>query len=291
MAGFGVLGLGVMGGSMARNLLGAGEEVYGYDINPDRGRELSGYGLVPVDIPAELARRCDVVLISVATGEQLLSAVDGLLEGMRDGLLVVDASTVDPEASAVARKRIEAAGGSLLCAPVSGSAQLAESGQLTVICSGRDEDYERAARLLNVIAAKSALIGSADEARAMKLIVNLVVIGTMELVAESLALGEALGLSRQAVTDQLRNSVISSPFLAYKAEAIVNADYEATATVGLIRKDLDLIRTVAARQEVELPVTEVVDATYARAEELGFRDSDFASVIEVLAKKEATWPS
>ncbi|HEY5332124.1 MAG TPA: NAD-binding protein, partial [Solirubrobacterales bacterium] len=159
------------------------------------------------------------------------------------------------------------------------------SGGLTAFCSGSEEDYGRAAPLLDAIAAKATLVGPAEEARVVKLIVNLVVIGTMELVAESLALGEAFGIGRRAALGLLRESVIGSPFLDYKAEALAAADYSPTASLGLVRKDLGLIRRVAAERGVELPATAVVDATYARGEELGFRDSDFASVVEVLVKR------
>jgi 3-hydroxyisobutyrate dehydrogenase-like beta-hydroxyacid dehydrogenase len=186
----------------------------------------------------------------------------------------------------VVRERIGEAGGSLLCAPVSGSAALAQSGRLTVFCSGSAEDYERATPLLDLLAAKHMWLGAAEEAPSAKLIVNLVVIGSMELVAESLALGAALGLSREAVIEQLRSSVISSPFLEYKAQAIVERDYEPTASLGLVRKDLALILRVAERHGVELPATDVIDDIYARGEGLGLRDSDFASVTEVLTNKE-----
>lgn len=280
----GVIGLGAMGGGMARALHDRGFSVVGFDLDGARLAEAAGAGVLPAADVADLCRRADIALVSVAGQSHLLAVAAAIASAGRSGLLVVDASTVDPKTSAEARARLEAASCRLLCAAASGSSEFARAGRLSLFCSGSDADYRDAGPVLDGIAGSHSLVGEGEVARTAKLIVNLVLIGTLELAAEALALAEAGGLSRADAMDLLGASVVDSPFLRYKRGALVDADYEPTAALSLARKDLGLIAAAAAEADLDLPVCNAVDSVYEIAERLGLGDRDFAAVAEAIGR-------
>jgi 3-hydroxyisobutyrate dehydrogenase-like beta-hydroxyacid dehydrogenase len=226
----------------------------------------------------------DIALVSVAAQSQLLDVAAAIASAEHEDLLVVDTSTVDPQTSAEARARLEEGSCRLLCAPVSGSTALARTGKLSAFCSGSEADYHSAGPVLDEIAGSHSFVGEGEVARTAKLIINLVVAGTLELLAEALALGEAGGLSRADAMDILGSSVIDSPFLRYKRAALVDADYEPTAALNLARKDLSLIAAAASKVDLELPVTDAVARVYETAAQLGLGDRDFAAVAEAIGR-------
>jgi 3-hydroxyisobutyrate dehydrogenase-like beta-hydroxyacid dehydrogenase len=280
----GLVGLGVIGSGIATSLLRAGFAVCGFDVDPRRSSALASAGLMPAASAREVAELADVVLVSVMTGAQVLEVVngpDGLLAGQTDGLLVLNASTIDADNSGRTRDALAAAGSSLLCTTISGSAAAAAEGTLTVFCSGERSDYERVTGILDVIGRQHTYLGAGEIAQTMKLLVNLVVIGTMALLAEAATLAEALGVDAETTFDQLCVSAVASPFIAVKAPAVVGRDYTPTATTQLVRKDLGLIRQMASAVGHPLPITDLVDARFEAAEHAGFADSDFAAVAEI----------
>ena len=249
----GIIGLGAIGGGMARALVGRDVDVVGFDLDDDRLSAAADAGVhASVNIP-DLCRRTRIVLVSVVAPAQLLAVATSVAEAGTPGLLVVDTSTVDPHTSAQARARLAAGGCRLPCAPVSGSAELARAGKLSAFCSGAPDDYRAAEPILDRIAASHRLIGDLEVARVAKLVINLVVLGTLELTAEALVLAEAQGLSRATAMDLIGSSVVDSAFLRYKTKALVEADYEPSATVSLVRKDLGLIASAAAEVGLDLP--------------------------------------
>jgi 3-hydroxyisobutyrate dehydrogenase len=282
----GIVGLGAMGGAFSRRLLSAGWEVGGVDADRDRVEAQVAAGMRSADSLEDLARMFEIIIVSVPNGDILVEVATELAELRGRASLVVDTSTVDPEASAAARRTLELAGVEFLCAPVSGSSGLAASGDLTAFCSGSDRAYERAAPLLSTIARSHELVGHREEARIAKLIVNLVVIGTMELLAESVSLAERFGLSRRAAIGHLQRSVIDSAFLSYKASAIIEGDYEPTASVNLVRKDLALIGRLGSDKGLQLNAVGAIKAEFDRCAEMGYAEQDMAAVVEATATAE-----
>lgn len=277
----GIVGLGRMGRAIARNLLRNDRRVIGFDVDPEAAASLADTGFEEVTGVAEVAHSCRVVITSLVTAAQLSAVLDeiGCAAADRDVPLVVDASTMSPEASRLAAQGFEERGGRLLCAPVSGSTELAAAGRLVVICSGAPEDFEQAAPILELLASKVEYVGQGEIARVAKLAVNLVVLGTMELLGEAVGLAEALGLGRAETMRLINESVIGSHFTRYKTSAIIERDYSPTASVALARKDLSLMLGLADDIRLQLPVTRAVDRQYGVAEQDGDGKSDIAAVI------------
>jgi 3-hydroxyisobutyrate dehydrogenase-like beta-hydroxyacid dehydrogenase len=177
--------------------------------------------------------------------------------------------------------RLQTVGIALLRCPVSGSAELAAAGRLVILCSGALNDYERALPVLEKLGANSVYVGEGEDARVQKLLINLVVIGTMALIGEAVALGEELGVGVDRLMAAINASVIGSTFTRYKTDALVAEDFSPTASVSLVRKDLRLLLSLAEGAGVGLSVTEAVKDQYALSARNGDEAKDFSAVVQV----------
>lgn len=276
----GVVGLGRMGHAMAARLLETGWTVVGHDLDRSRVQALKQNGLVAAGDLAQVATTCDVVLLSLYDDHQLRSVVEGeggLGSNARAGLTVVDTSTVHPETSAACAETLARAGADFVRATVSGNAGLARNGTLTMFVSGPGT-YERIKPLLESLSSDHRYLGLNEEARVAKLAVNLMVIGTMSLLAEALALAEAGGLERREALELLNDSVVGSRFLAYKLEPLVERDFSVTASGAGVRKDLELVLRLARTEEISVPVLAAADQAYAASIEAGYGNLDFSAL-------------
>ncbi len=284
----GFIGLGMMGGAMAGVLLRSGRGVIGCDVNPARTEALEKQGLKVALTPAEVAAQCSIIFVSVVHASQLMNIIDGpggLLSRAAQGRIIVDTSTISPKSSSEVDSRLRIGGASLLRAAVSGSSEFAATGNISFFCSGRQEDYERVRPLLDILGRSNVYVGEGELARVVKLLINLVLLGTLELLGEALALGEAVGLSRKAALQYVGESAIGSPFIGYKTTSLVAEDYSPTATVGLVRKDLHLVMELGEQVGYALPATHVIDSIYAECEQQGHGDLDCSIVVEILKER------
>ena len=263
----GLIGLGHMGTAIAERLAGAGIEPLVWNRTPEKAASL------PVRVAASataLAADVDVVLTSLANDEALESVAAEVAAGARPGTILVDLSTVSPEASA----RVAALGLDYVRAPVSGNPSVVRAGNLTFIVSGPAAAIERVEPLLLEIGRAVHVVGDAEEARIVKLAVNLVIGGLAELLAEALVLGESNGVSRRALLEVLGDSAAGAPFVKYKTEALLNDDFSATFTTALMEKDVDLMLDTG----VELPLTAHLKSLLQATAEDGYADQDFMAL-------------
>src|SRR5439155_9662500 len=161
------------------------------------------------------------------------------------------------EASRAVAEEAEAAGIAYLRAPVSGNPSVVEAGNLTIIVSGDHEAFELLEPALRDVGPNVFYLGAGEEARVMKLALNLMVAGTAELMAEALVLGEASGLDRATMLEVMGTSAVGSPFVKYKTAPLVADDYTATFTSAMMHKDLSLALDAGEAVAVSLPVTEL----------------------------------
>ena len=195
-------------------------------------------------------------------------------------------STVAPDASARVAAAAEAAGIAYLRAPVSGNPAVVRAGGLGIVVSGTREAFEEAEPLLREIGPNIFYLGDGELARVMKLALNLMVAGTVELIAEALCLGEGHGLERETMLEVIAGSAVGSPLVKYKSAPLVADDYSSTFTSRLMRKDLDLALASAAEAGVPLPVTAVVQQLLQGCISSGMGDIDFSALLPRL-KREA----
>jgi 3-hydroxyisobutyrate dehydrogenase/2-hydroxy-3-oxopropionate reductase len=242
-----VLGTGRMGSAMARALASKGHELTLWNRTPEAARalaaELPGASCAPR--PADAVAAADVAITMLADGpavDAVFRGEGGVLEGVRDGLVVLDMSTVPPATSQALAPAVAARGGTLLDAPVSGSTATAATGQLTLMVGGDAAALERTRPVTDALAARVFHLGPVGTGAAMKLAVNAVVFGLDVALAEALVLAERAGVARAAAYDVFAASAVAAPLVSYKRANFVEPDTAPTLfSLDLAAKDLGLI--------------------------------------------------
>jgi 3-hydroxyisobutyrate dehydrogenase-like beta-hydroxyacid dehydrogenase len=268
----GLLGVGRMGAAMGRALARAGHEVVVWNRTPGPAAELAAaVGGRTAARPRDVAAAADVCISMLADGaavDTVYAGAGGLLAGARTGNVLCDASTVPPSTLRAHEAAARAAGAGLLDTPVSGSVALAESGKLTIMVGGSEDDLVAARPVLEALAATMFHIGPLGSGAAMKLAVNTLIFGLNQALAEGLTLAAAAGIPRATAYDVLTASAAGAPFVGYKRAAFLEPDTTPVAfSLDLAGKDLRLITALAAAVGVEMPGAatnlEVIEATAA----------------------------
>ena len=282
----GWIGAGRMGTAMVAKLLSAGMEIAVYNRTREKVEPLVALGAKQVDAPADLANR-DIVFTNLSSSDVFVGQVcgpQGLLSGDQTPHLLVDFSTISAEASSTVRKALAARGAAMLDAPVSGNAKVVEAGKLSIVVSGDCDGYDAALPYLSAIAPSVTYVGEGELARIAKICHNVFLGVVAQSLAEITVLAEKGGMPRHTFLEFINNSVMGSPFSRYKSPAYVNLDFKPTFTPVLLRKDLDL--GLAAARELGVPlylaaqVREIVQSMIGQ----GYRDCDFAALVEVEGK-------
>lgn len=267
-----------MGTAVAERLLGAGCALVVHNRSREKAEPLRSQGAQVAESVGELAQTADVVLTSLADDEALESVATELASAAQPGAVLVDLSTVSPAASARVAELLKNASLLYLRAPVSGNPSVVRAGNLTFIVSGPREALERAEPVLLTIGRAVHEVGEEEQARVVKLAINLVVAGLAELMAEALVLGEGSGVSRAALLETMGDSAVGAPFVKYKTEPLLRDDYSATFTTRLMEKDVDLVLEAAEDAGVRLPLAGEIKTLIRSAIEAGYGDDDFMAL-------------
>ncbi len=274
----GLVGLGNMGTAIAERILGAGYPLVVQNRTPEKTVPLAGRGATVANTPAQLAGEVDVILTSLANDDALEAVATETLGAARPGTVLVDMSTVSPAASTRVASRADAASVAYLRAPVSGNPSVVRAGNLSFIVSGSRETLERVEPLLRAIGPTIQHVGDGEQARIVKLAINLMIAGLAQLMSEALVLGEAAGVSRAALLEVMGNSAAGAPFVKYKTEPLLREDFSATFTTALMEKDIDLVLDAADAADVELPIAREMKTLLRAAIEAGYADDDFIAL-------------
>jgi 3-hydroxyisobutyrate dehydrogenase len=282
----GWVGAGRMGAALAARLLAAGHDVAVYNRTRSKAEALADAGATVVDSPAELADR-DVVFTMVAGPADFKEVVlgpQGVLAGDTVPPVIVDMTTVSPDASTEVREEAALRGTALVAAPVSGNAKVVKAGRLTIVVSGPEEAYREVEGLLAILGAGVTYVGEGELARLAKICHNLMLGVVSQSMAEIVVLAEKGGMSRAAFLEFLNNSVMGSTFTRYKTPAYVNLDFTPTFTPQLLRKDFDLGMAAARELDVPMPVAAATQQVVQALIGSGYEDIDFAALLELQAR-------
>ena len=286
MTTLGFVGLGAMGGRMARRLLDAGHALYGYNRTAAKAAALVRAGMTLARSPREVAERADIVFTMV-TDDGALEAVtrppQGLLAGWRPGAILVEMSTVSPAVIERTAATVAGRGGALLDAPVSGSPATLDAGQLSFMVGGDLSVLERARPYLEAIGPTITHVGPVGLAKSMKVAVNLGLAVQMLAFAEAVLLAEKAGIDRARAVEVLLKSVVASPMVKYRGPFVLGMPQEAWFDVDMIQKDLRLALDMARASGVTLPTVALTHELMTAAKGLGLAHYDFAVVFDVLA--------
>jgi 3-hydroxyisobutyrate dehydrogenase-like beta-hydroxyacid dehydrogenase len=278
----GLIGLGHMGTAIAERLLDAGYPLVVNNRTVDKANVLGALGAKVATTPEELVEQVDVVLTSLANDAAFEDVAGRVAAAARPGTVLMDMSTVSPDASARVASRAEIASVRYVRAPVSGNPTVVRAGKLTFIVSGADEDIDRVEEILSAIGSTLHRVGDGEQARIVKLAINLMIAGLAQLMSEALVLGEAADVPRAALLEVMGSSAVGAPFVKYKTEPLVRDDFSATFTTALMEKDIDLALDAAAGAGVELPLTKEMKTHLRAAIEAGYGDADFIALFQHL---------
>ena len=287
MANLGFVGLGSMGGEMARLLLEAGHSVTGYNRTKSRAQWLLDLGMLWGNTPRGVAQAADVTLSMVRDTEALLAVTggpDGLIAGLGPGKYYIDMSTVSPAASKQLAVQAAEAGAKMFDAPVSGSLVTLKAGQLSFMVGGDQEAREDSRPILQDTGPTVDYVGANGLAAMMKVAVNLNLPVQILAFSESLLLAEKMGISRELATKVLLNSVVASPALKYRFPMVLDMPEEPLFDVDMIQKDLKLALDAGAELKVPLPTTAITNQFLNAAQGMGLADKDFVILFDILRR-------
>jgi 3-hydroxyisobutyrate dehydrogenase-like beta-hydroxyacid dehydrogenase len=273
----GFAGLGAMGAGIAARLLDAGHRVVGWNRTREKAEPLLAAGMEWADSPRELAASVDVLftmLTNTAAIEGIAEGEDGVLAGLREGVVWADISTIAPAASVALAERVRATGASFLDCPVSGSPATLAAGQMSVMVGGDRAAFEHVEALLGDIGPKVTYIGPNGQAILTKVAINLALVVSVTALAEGVALVEKAGVDRAAVVDAVLKSVIASPVIGYRAPLLVD-DTAVYADVELQQKDLVLAQELARQLGAAVPTCAATSEMLNAARSSRQADRDF----------------
>jgi 3-hydroxyisobutyrate dehydrogenase-like beta-hydroxyacid dehydrogenase len=283
-----VLGLGKMGEPIARRLVDAGHTLAVWNRTAERASGLADSGARVLSTPREAwdaAEVCVTTLLDDAALLEVTTGADGLLAPGEDGRVLVDMSTVSPDASRQVAAAAAEAGIAYLRAPVSGNPSVVEAGNLGIMVSGDEQIFRRVEDLLRDIGPNVFYVGGADEARVLKLALNLMIAGNAQLIAEALVLGEGHGLDRERMLEVMGASAVGSPFVKYKTAALLQDDYSATFTGYAMAKDLAMALAAAHEANAPLPVTATIQQLMEGCIGSGWGDLDLMTLLPRLRRE------
>jgi 3-hydroxyisobutyrate dehydrogenase-like beta-hydroxyacid dehydrogenase len=277
------LGLGIMGRPQAANVCRAGYELTVWNRTRERAESFAEEhrGVEVAESPADAARGADVVITMVPDTPEVEEVVFAAADGMAEGTLAIDMSTIAPAASRSIAERLRERGVGFLDAPVTGSRPKAEDATLTIMVGGEAADFERAKPVLESMGQLVVHVGPNGHGEMIKLINNTLAAVNAAALAEQLLLAQAAKLDADKLRQVVGAGSGASTMLALKAEPMLERDFDPLFKLEHMLKDVHHCIREADALGIDLPVAKVVESLYSRAAESGFGQRDFAAVIEV----------
>jgi 3-hydroxyisobutyrate dehydrogenase-like beta-hydroxyacid dehydrogenase len=285
----GCIGLGRMGGPMARCIAGAGHEVILLDVSTDALSALADLGAPVADGLAEIAAKAEVILTSLPSPrevEDVITGEGGLLGALREGTIILETSTTAPPLSVSLAAACAERGAILLDAPISGGVVGARDGTLTVMVGGDADAFERARPVLDAIGTKVRHVGPNGAGDAAKLINQMVFLTHAAVLCESVAFGDRCDLDPAALLDVLETSMAGQPLATGWHNRMPTDDIEGGFQVYRVLKDLRLGREAKDAVSASTPVFDAALAAFENAQEMGFGEVDLTVLRRIAAGTE-----
>jgi 3-hydroxyisobutyrate dehydrogenase len=276
-----VLGTGIMGAAMARNLLKVGMEVRAWNRSREKAEPLAEDGATIADSPAEAAEGADFLLTMLADADTIADVVDdGVLSALSDGGVWLQMSTVGIEGTERLEGLARESGVALVDAPVLGTKAPAEGGQLIVLASGPEEVRERSEAVFEPMASKVVWLGEAGAGSRLKLVINNWIVGLLGVLAETISLAEATGVDPERFLETIEGGPLGLPYAQMKGNMMIEERFPTSFSLKLARKDAALVLDAARANGLEMSVAEAVAVRFDDAISSGHGDEDMAAVYE-----------
>ncbi|MGH8806297.1 MAG: NAD(P)-dependent oxidoreductase [Noviherbaspirillum sp.] len=255
------LGIGLMGKPMATRLLQAGYPVIAWNRTRAKAQVLTPWGARLADHPSDAARHADIIITMLEAGPIVAEVIEVALPGMRPGTLVIDMSSTRQSEAQEFHQKLAAHDVAFVDAPVSGGVLGAEAGSLAIMAGGSTADFARAEPVLSVMG-RPTHVGPAGCGQVAKLCNQLIVGGTLSIVAEALLLAQAGGADPAAVRSAIRGGFAESRILEVHGQRMLDRNFMPGGQVKSQAKDLENVLIAAAAAGVTLPVAELLTQTY-----------------------------
>jgi 2-hydroxy-3-oxopropionate reductase len=281
----GFIGLGIMGMPMARNLMEAGYELTVHNRSPEKAEELGKEGAAVAATPREVAENSDVVITMLPDSPQVrevVAAEDGVLEGISEGALLIDMSTISPVVTEELAEAVKEKGASMLDAPVSGGDVGAIEGTLSIMVGGEEADFQRAKPLFEAMGKTITHVGPTGAGQVTKAANQVVVALTIEAVSEALVLGSAGGVSPEKILEVLGGGLASNKVMEVKREKFLSHTFEPGFRSELHHKDLGIALAAGREYGVVLPVTAIVDQMLLSMKRKGWGGEDHSALLRII---------
>lgn len=281
----GFIGLGIMGRPMAENLIGAGHELVLYNRTREKAEELAGDNATVAGSPREVAEQSDIIITMLPDSpqvEEVLAGEGGVLEGLREGALIVDMSTISPAVTKELAEEAGERGASMLDAPVSGGDVGAIEGTLSIMVGGEEADFERAKSLFEAMGKTITHVGESGAGQVVKAANQIVVALTIEAVSEALVLGSKAGVSPAKILDVLGGGLAGNKVMEAKREKMLGHSFDPGFRIELHHKDLGIALAAGREYGVALPVTAVVDQMLETLKAKGRGDRDHSALLTLI---------
>ena len=291
----GIIGLGAMGGGMAKSLRRAGYDLHVFDVRPGAAEAFAGDGGTACKSLAELGAACDVVVsvvVNAAQTESVLFGEGGVAGAMQPGSVFVMCSTVDPNVSTAFESRLAELDILYIDAPISGGAAKAASGEMTMMTAARPDAYAKADPVLDAMAAKVYRLGDKAGAGSKVKVINQLLAGVhIAAAAEAMALGLREGVDPAALYEVITHSAGNSWMFENRMAHVLAADYTPLSAVDIFVKDLGLVLDMARASKFPLPLSSTAHQMFMQASTAGFAKEDDSAVIKIFPGIELPKPS
>lgn len=278
----GFIGLGIMGRPMAKNLLAGGVELVVTDLNREVVTELSGMGAA-TGTYSEIAKQCDIIFTILPNGsivQDVLFGEGGLAEGLVEGKLVCDMSSVTPTESKICYGRLKEMGVGFVDAPVSGGEPGAVAGTLAIMCGGDKEDYDALLPYFDIMGSSSLLIGPSGSGSVTKLANQVIVNLGIATVSEALVLATKAGADPMKVYQAIRGGLAGSAVLDAKAPMMCARNFKPGGKISINHKDIKNVINTAHDLDVPLPLTAELFEIMQALKVSGHMDDDHAGIVQ-----------
>jgi 3-hydroxyisobutyrate dehydrogenase len=270
-----VLGTGIMGEPIARNLLRAGVDVRAWNRTRAKAEPLAGDGAVVCDEPAEAADGADVVITMLHDADSVEQVIAGVLPAMEEDAVWAQMSTVGAEGAERLAELARARQVTFVDCPVLGTRKPAEDGALVVLAAGpRDERVER---VFDAIGSRTMWVGEGTEASRLKLVANSWALALTAAVGEAVALAEAFEVDPRLFLEAIGGGALDSPYAQMKGDAIIKGELPASFRAAGAAKDAGLVASAGRAAGANPRIAEAVHEQFLRTVELGHGDEDMAA--------------
>jgi len=283
----GFIGLGIMGRGMAMNLLDSGFDMHVWNRTSSRMDPLVLKGAIASSSPADVASKCKIVIICVSDTpdvEEVLFGDQGVVHGAQVGTLIIDTSTISPQATIKINAQLNASGLSMLDAPISGGSEGAANGTLSIMIRGDTSNVNRAMGVFSAIGSQITHVGANGAGQMVKLVNQILVVGTMQAIGEALLFAQKGELDLGKTIEAVEQGAASSWMLSNRGKQVIERDFRPGFTIDLQQKDLRLVLEAADDLGIALPCTAQIFQFYRSLQERGLGNDGNHALIKALER-------